>query len=114
LVVSHGRIGDVLMAQGKLEEALKAYRDANAIAERLASADRSNARWQHDVALAHGKLASVYERQGRIADALHELLAAKDIIGALIAIAPSNAEWRNDLAWLEQEITRLQAQATAQ
>jgi tetratricopeptide (TPR) repeat protein len=29
---SYGRVGDVLVAQGKLDEALKAYRDALAIA----------------------------------------------------------------------------------
>ena len=33
----------MLVAQGKLDEALKAYRDGLAIAERLAEADRSNA-----------------------------------------------------------------------
>ena len=35
-------VGDVLVAQGKLDEALKSYRDSLAIAERLAAFDRRN------------------------------------------------------------------------
>ena len=35
LSVSYDRVGNVLAAQGKLEEALKAYRDSLAIMERL-------------------------------------------------------------------------------
>jgi predicted negative regulator of RcsB-dependent stress response len=42
LSISYNKVGDVLVAQGKLEEALKAYHDGLAIRERLAAADRSN------------------------------------------------------------------------
>jgi hypothetical protein len=41
LSVSFERIGNVLMAQGKLDEALEFYRDDLNISERLAAADRS-------------------------------------------------------------------------
>jgi hypothetical protein len=54
LSVMYGKVGDVLVAQGKLDEALKAYRDGLAIRERLAAADRSNNRWQR-AAKARGK-----------------------------------------------------------
>ena len=37
------------MRQGKLDEALKAYRDALAIRERLAAANRNNPQWQSDL-----------------------------------------------------------------
>jgi hypothetical protein len=37
--VSYLKIGDVLVAQGNLPEALKSYRDDNAIMERLAKSD---------------------------------------------------------------------------
>ena len=37
LSVPYDRIGDVLMVQGKLAEALKSYRDSLAIRERLAA-----------------------------------------------------------------------------
>jgi tetratricopeptide (TPR) repeat protein len=104
----------VLVAQGKLDEALKAYRDSLAIRERLASADRSNTLWQRDLAVSHSKLASIHERQSRIADALQELTKARDIMSALVAIAPSNVQWKNDLAWFERQIARLQGQARVQ
>ena len=39
----------MLVAQGKLPEALTAYRASLAIAERLAKADPGNAGWQRDL-----------------------------------------------------------------
>jgi tetratricopeptide (TPR) repeat protein len=109
--VSYEKVGDVLVTQGKLDEALKAYRDRRVIAERLAAADPSNAEWQRDLAVSHAKLASVYEKQGRIADALIEVTKARDIMAALAAITPRDARWKRDLAWLESEVVRLQEQA---
>ena len=41
--MSYDKIGDVLVAQGNLPEALKSYRDGLAIADRLAKADPGNA-----------------------------------------------------------------------
>src|SRR5262249_26487101 len=49
-------IGDVLVAKGKLDEALKSYRDSLAIRERLAASDRSNTNWQRDLQLRVGKI----------------------------------------------------------
>jgi hypothetical protein len=77
------------------------------------AADRSNIQWQRDLAVGHSKLASVYEAKGRVADALHELVQARDMMIAVVAIDPANARWKNDLTWLEQEIARLRAQASA-
>jgi len=114
LSVSYDDVGDVLVAQGKLDEALKAYRDGFAIREHVAAADPNNTQWQRDLAVSHSKLASVYERQGRIADALVELTKGQDIIVALLAIVPGHAQWKKDLAWVEQQIARLQGQARAQ
>jgi hypothetical protein len=52
------------VAQGKLDEALKAYRDSLAIAERLAAADRSNTQWQRDLYVSNGKVGDVLVAQG--------------------------------------------------
>ena len=41
----------MLVDQGNLPEALKAYRDSLAIAERLAQADPGNAGWQRDLSV---------------------------------------------------------------
>ena len=52
----------MLKDQGNLPEALKAYRDSLAIAERLAKADPGNAEWQVDVAFAYWRLAQLMAR----------------------------------------------------
>ena len=57
LSVSHNKIGDVLSAQGRLEEAGTAYRASLAIREALAAADPSNAGWQTDVVVSCVKVA---------------------------------------------------------
>jgi tetratricopeptide (TPR) repeat protein len=62
LSVSYDRIGNVLVAQGKLDEALKAYRNGLAIAERLAAADPSNTQWQNDLQYSIGRLGGLAYR----------------------------------------------------
>jgi hypothetical protein len=51
--------GGVLVDQGKLDEALKAYRDSLAIRERLAAADRSNMQWQRDLSVSYERVGGV-------------------------------------------------------
>src|SRR5262249_58682659 len=46
LAVAHGMIGDVLVEQGKLDEALTNYREAVAVGERLTKADPRDVRLQ--------------------------------------------------------------------
>ena len=101
----------MLNAQGKLDEALKAYRDSLTITERLAAADRSNAEWQRDLAVSYAKLASIYQQQDNTADALVSLRKGRDIMAALVAIAPSNAQWKKDLAWLDSQIAKAEGQS---
>jgi hypothetical protein len=56
LSVADDKIGDVLVAQGNLSEALKSYRDGLAIADRLAKAGPGNAQWQSDLVVSLVKL----------------------------------------------------------
>jgi tetratricopeptide (TPR) repeat protein len=108
--VSYDRVGDVLVKQGKLEEALKAYRDSLAIRERLAAADRSNTLWQRNLAVSYTKLASVHPRLGNVAEALVELRKGREIMAALVAIAPDNTQWKKDLAWFDGQIVHTEGQ----
>ena len=73
LSVSYNRVGGVLEQQGKLAEALKAYRDGLAIAERLAAVDRSNTMWQNDLQFSIGRI-------GRLA---YQFVLARDFSRAL-------------------------------
>jgi hypothetical protein len=73
----------VLVAQGKLEEALRAYRDGLATAERLAAADRSNSQWQRDVYVSLWRVADVEIRQGNLTSALANLRRGLEIMERL-------------------------------
>ena len=49
----------MLVAQGKLDEALKVYRDGFAIRERLAATDSSNTQWQRDLSVSYDDVGDV-------------------------------------------------------
>ena len=63
LSVSYERVGDVLVAQGNLPEALKSFRDGLAIADRLAKADPGNAGWQRDLSVSYDVSATCWWRR---------------------------------------------------
>jgi hypothetical protein len=53
--VCYNKVGDVLLAQSNLTNALKSFRDAPAIADRLAKADPNNAERQRDLSVCYNK-----------------------------------------------------------
>ena len=83
------------------------YRDALAIAVRLAKSDPGNARWQHDLAIAYAALADVYRRSDHLDDALAALRQGEPIMARLAALSPDNAGWQRDLAWFHEQIAAL-------
>jgi tetratricopeptide (TPR) repeat protein len=91
-------LGDVLVAQGNLTEALHAYRDSLAIAERLAKADPGNAGWQRDLAASHGKVGDVLVDQGNLTEALHAYRDSLGIFERLTKADLGNAGWQRDLS----------------
>ena len=76
LSVSYDRVGDVLVAQGNLPEALKSYQGSLAIADRLAKADPNNAGWQRDLSVSYNKVGDVLVAQGNLPEALKSTRAA--------------------------------------
>ena len=68
--VAYDKIGDVLLAQGKLAEALASYREDLAITSRLAAADPSNASWQRDLSVSYNKVGDALVAQGKLDEAL--------------------------------------------
>ena len=105
--MSFDRVGDVLVAQGNLPEALKSYRDSLAIADRLAKSDPGNADWQRDLSVSYSRLAIVLQRMGASADALNALRQGQAIIVRMTQISPDNAVWKNDLAWFNGQIAQV-------
>jgi len=56
VAVSYNLVGNVLLTQHALPEALKSYRAALDIVQRLMSNDRSNAQWQNDLQFCIGRI----------------------------------------------------------
>lgn len=104
LAVSRDRFGDVLVTQGKLPEALKSFRDALAIRERLASADTGNAERQRELSLSHEKIGDVLAVQGKLPEALesfrNQLAAAKRLANA----DPDNADLQVGLSLSHEKV----------
>ena len=51
--------GETYLTLGDLEQALKAHREGLTIAERLATSDASNRKWQRDVWVSHNRVGDV-------------------------------------------------------
>ncbi len=79
LSVSHDRVGDVLVAQGQLEQALTAYTASRTIRERLAEQDPHNAEWQRDLSISHNRVGDVLVAQGQLEQALTAYTASRTI-----------------------------------
>jgi hypothetical protein len=103
----YNKIGDVLVAQGNLPEALNSFRDRHAIAERLAKADPGNAGWQRDLSVSYRKLATAYRKAAEPAKAREVLTAGRAISARLVAQFPDWSQWKQDLAWFDQQIAEL-------
>ena len=88
----------MLFVQGKLDEAIKAYRDDLAIVERLTAADPANTQWQRDLSISYNKVGDVLVRQGKLDEALKAFRDGLAIRERLVAADRSNTEWQHDLS----------------
>ena len=96
--MSYTKVGDVLVAQGNLPEALKSFRDFSAIRDRLAKADAGNARWQQDLSVSYNRIGDVLVAQGNLTDALKSFRDSLAIRDRLAKADAGNAGWQRDLA----------------
>ena len=103
LAVSYERIADVMMAQGRREEALVSYRKSLAIAEKLA-ADPTNADAQHGLSISYNKIGDVLSELRQHQEALDLYRKSLAIVEKLVAADPGNAERQRDLALGHEEI----------
>lgn len=69
LLASYERLGNVAVAQGKLEEAARAYTDGLGITKKLAALEPSNTQSQRDLAVSYWRLADLAERQNKSGEA---------------------------------------------
>ena len=94
LSVSHNKIGDVLVEQGNLSEALEAYQSSLAIRERLASSDRGNAGWQRDLSVSHERIGDVANANGDTERAITAFSQAIAIYESLLKRNPDDSQAR--------------------
>ena len=107
LSVSHDRIGDILIAQGKLEEALQSYRRGMAIAEALARRDPGPCRLaaRPGRQLPQDRLARGLGNPGEARELLEK---GRAIIARLAGIAAHQAQWRSDLSKFDEVLRTLE------
>ena len=104
LSLSYSRVGDALMAQGNLAEALKSYQEGLAVADRLAKFDPENPSWQRDLAIGQGRVAIVLAEQGHAPRALDMFRQGRAIIAKQ---PPDNGQLSKDLSTFDGNISKL-------
>ncbi|MBN9146622.1 MULTISPECIES: ATP-binding protein [unclassified Nitrobacter] len=104
LSVARDRVGDVLVAQGKLPDALKSYRDGLAIRDRLAKADSANTERQRDLSLSHEKIGDVLAVQGKLTEALESFRSQRAVTERLAQANPGNAELQVGLSLSHEKV----------
>ena len=112
--MGYDRLGDVAVAQGKLDEAARAYGVALAIAKKLAEGDPGNTEGQRDLSYSLFKISKLQAQQKHWPDAIGNAEASLEIDERLSQLDRSNVIWHEDVkasrAWLEQ--LRRQAAST--
>ena len=96
--VSLGQRGDILRDEGKLEPALKSYREGLAIFEELARQEPGNAGLQRDLSVTYNKVGDVQSAQGDLAGALKSYRESLVIREKLANQEPGNAGLQRDLS----------------
>src|SRR5262249_61005747 len=102
----HDRVGDALIALGRLEEALDSYRRGLAVAEALAERAPGHPGWQRDLAVSYHKIGSL-EAIRNPAEARELLERGRAIIDRLAQIAAHRAQWRSDLSRFDEVLRTL-------
>jgi tetratricopeptide (TPR) repeat protein len=97
--VSLGQQGDIFRDEGKLEPALKNYRNSLAIFGKLAKEDPGNTGLQRDLSVSYNKVGDVQSAQGDLAGALKSYRDSLAIFEKLARQDPGNAGWQADLAF---------------
>jgi tetratricopeptide (TPR) repeat protein len=98
LAVAYSRIGDVLVEQGKLSEALQNYNTCLAIDERLVKSDSTNAERQQEVAVDYQRIGDVLREQGSLPEALKSFRTSLEIFERLAKADPENLRKQRDVA----------------
>src|ERR1700722_15225238 len=90
-------LGDVRVAQGKLQEALGIYSQSLAIYKRLAEQDKSSSSWQQGLTAMYARVGDVLRSQGKLDEALKAYQQYLTIEKGLTERDKSNSDWQRGL-----------------
>ena len=98
LAIGYTGLGDVLIAQKQLPDALTALRQSFTVIDQLSKANPSNDGWQRILSVTYNKIGYVLLGQNQLSDALQSVRNGLDIASRLAKASPENAGWRRDLS----------------
>ncbi len=98
LSISHNKLGDIALSQGKLDEAARRFAAGLAVAESLAAADPGNTQWQRYLSISHNRLGDVAVAQGKLDEAARRYASGLAVAESLAAADPGNTQWQRDLS----------------
>ncbi|MDR3403248.1 MAG: tetratricopeptide repeat protein [Chthoniobacter sp.] len=90
--------GGILFDQGRLPEAIQAYREGLRIFRDLTRKEPSNAGWQRDISVCLDGVGTVLRMEDHLPEALENFREAQQIRQGLAGEHPNEASWRRDLA----------------
>jgi tetratricopeptide (TPR) repeat protein len=95
---SHGRLGQVQEARGRLAEAEASLRRSNAISERLARDHPDVLEWQRDQSVAYNHIGELQLAQGQTAAAAESFRESLALAQRVANARPDEPEWQRDLS----------------
>jgi len=102
-------LGDIFVTTGALDDAIAAFRQALAAAERIIKTNPSNTGWQRNLSVSHDRIGDVQTAQGDFWAALKSFQASLAIAERLAEADPTNAGWQRDLSVSYDRIGDVQA-----
>src|SRR5262249_1391586 len=95
-------------AQGNFPLALRSYQQSLAIRKKLTARDRTNARWQQELAYSYAGIGDVQQAQEDFPLALRSYQQSLAIRAKLAERDPTNVQWQDDLSVIYKSIDDVQ------
>ena len=93
----YDRIGNLMLADSRPDEALAIFRKGFAIREQIVSLDPRSTIAKRDLAISHDRIATALRALSRIDDARRQFRMGLSVIEDYAATDPANAVWQIDL-----------------
>jgi tetratricopeptide (TPR) repeat protein len=95
---THRILGNVYLQKGDRERAMRSYRAARAIAERMSVEDPANLNWRSDLARCQARIGVTQALNGEYTAAIDAYRSAVEVYRTLRGVDPTNRKWRTNLS----------------